>query len=290
MDQNQNSTGSVAVIGAGTMGAGIAHLSAAGGYRTLLIDTTEATATQGRQRVADFLAESVRRGKVTPEERETILSAIETTTDLDAVSNVDFIVEAVVEDPDVKGKVLGDLSKRAANAVIATNTSAIPIAALAANVENPSRFAGLHFFNPPQLMRLVEIVAAIHTTEETTERLRSFVDQLGKKGVVVRDRPGFLVNNLLMPYLNQAIREFDAGLATADDLDTAVELGLGYPMGPLKLLDLIGLDVHLHATQAAYNETYEERFAPPALLRRKVAAGQHGTKAGHGFRTDQEES
>jgi 3-hydroxybutyryl-CoA dehydrogenase len=286
--ESSEGSGSVAVIGAGTMGAGIAQLCAEAGYRTVLIDTSAETAALGRERVAAFMAEGVRRGKVTESEVARTLAAIETSGDLRDARDAEFVIEAVVENADVKLEVLREVSSLSPTSVIATNTSAVPIATLATGVEYPERFGGLHFFNPPQLMKLVEIVPAIGTSADTTTSLQALVSRIGKKGVVVRDRPGFLVNSLLMPYLNQVVAEFDDGLATAEDLDTAVELGLGHPMGPLKLLDLIGLDVHLHATEAAYRESYDIRFAPPALLRRMVSAGRLGDKARGGFHREEE--
>jgi 3-hydroxybutyryl-CoA dehydrogenase len=166
---------------------------------------------------------------------------------------------------------------------MATNTSALSVTELAATVPRPERFGGLHFFNPAPLMKLVEVVAAVQTSEETLDFLESFAKEIGKEPVRTKDRPGFLVNRLLMPYLNQVVQAYDDGLATAEDMDTALERGLGYPMGGLKLLDLIGLDIHLHATSAAYEQTHDPHLAPPPLLSRMVDAGYLGRKTGRGF-------
>jgi 3-hydroxybutyryl-CoA dehydrogenase len=175
-------------------------------------------------------------------------------------------------------------------AIVATNTSSLSVTELAAAVARPERFAGLHFLNPAQLMPLVEVVRALQTADETVAALVEFSRRIGKEPVEVRDRPGFLVNSLLIPYLNQVIQSYDDGLAPADDLDLTVKLGLGYPMGPLELLDLIGLDVHLHASEAAYELTRRPELAPPPLLRKMVAAGYLGRKTGRGFRAGAEPS
>jgi 3-hydroxybutyryl-CoA dehydrogenase len=174
--------------------------------------------------------------------------------------------------------------------VITTNTSALSVTDLAAAVSHPHRFAGLHFFNPAPVMRLVEVVRALQTDDATVAALLGFAEAIGKVAVEVKDRPGFLVNRLLLPYLNDVVQAYDDGLASARDVDVAIELGLGHPRGPLALLDLIGLDVHEHATAAAYADTLDPQFAPPPLLSRMVTAGYHGRKTGRGFRVGTEEA
>jgi 3-hydroxybutyryl-CoA dehydrogenase len=177
----------------------------------------------------------------------------------------------------------------AEDALIASNTSALSLTELAVSVDSPQRFAGLHFFNPAQLMDLVEVVAAIQTAPETVATLTATAEAVGKKPVSTKDRPGFLLNRLLMPYLNQAVQAYDDEIASAEDIDTAVELGLGYPIGPLRLLDMIGLDVHHHATDAAYAQTRDVHFSPPPLLSRMVDAGYLGKKSGTGLRLSPED-
>jgi 3-hydroxybutyryl-CoA dehydrogenase len=275
----------VAVLGMGTMGAGIAQVCATAGLEVVVLEATEERWQEGRGRMERFLAEGVRRGKVDAEARDGALSRVVGTVADDDLRGAQLVIEAVVEDLEVKRDVLARAAAAVGEAaIIATNTSAMSVTRLAAGVPVPERFAGLHFFNPAPLMPLVEVVPAVQTSEATTRVLEDFVRRLGKHSVVTMDRPGFLVNRLLMPYLNQAVQDYDDGLAEADDLDAALELGLGYPMGPLKLLDLIGLDNHLHATQAAWEQTRDPHAVPPPLLERLVDAGRLGRKTGHGFR------
>jgi 3-hydroxybutyryl-CoA dehydrogenase len=276
---------SVAVLGLGLMGRGIAQVIAQAGIPVVVLETGEDRLAAGVEAIADFLAEGVRRGKVTPEQREASLGRITGTTDVADLATADLVIEAVVERAEVKRELLaavGDVV--AAEAVLATNTSALSVTDLAAAVPGPQRVAGLHFFNPAPLMPVVEVVAALQTDPAVTAALTAFVERIGKVAVPVRDRPGFLVNKLLMPYLNDVVGELDAGLASAEDIDTALRLGLGYRMGPLELLDLIGLDTHHHATTSAYRATLDPQFAPPPLLGQMVAAGYLGRKSGRGFR------
>jgi 3-hydroxybutyryl-CoA dehydrogenase len=275
----------VAVLGMGTMGAGIAQVCGAAGLDVVVLEATEERFREGCARMDRFLQEGVRRGKVTADERDAVLGRVTGTTSAQDVGGSELVIEAVVEDLEVKRDVLRVVGAAVTDeTVIATNTSALSVTTLAACVPHPERFGGLHFFNPAPLMRLVEVVAATQTSQDTCEALEAFAGLIGKEAVVTKDRPGFLVNRLLMPYLNQAVQDYDDGLAKADDLDAAVELGLGYPMGPLKLLDLIGLDNHLHATQAAWEQTRDAHLVPPPLLERLVDAGRLGRKAGQGFR------
>jgi 3-hydroxybutyryl-CoA dehydrogenase len=207
-------------------------------------------------------------------------------TDATALAGVDIVIESVTEKLQVKHELLAQVAVVVGEQTpIVTNTSALSVTDLAAGLPNPSRVAGLHFFNPAPVMRTVEVVQALQTDEALLDRLMTLVESLDDKvPVPVRDRPGFLVNALLLPYLNDVITEYDNELATAEDLDVALELGLGYKTGPMRTLDLIGLDVHLHATEAAYEATRDARYAPPPLLRQMVAAGHLGTKNGRGFR------
>jgi 3-hydroxybutyryl-CoA dehydrogenase len=279
----------VAVLGFGTMGAGIAQVCAQAGYAVVVLETTEERLADGRRRLEAFLAEGVRRGKTPEETRAAVLERVRGVTTPAELAGCGWVIEAVVEDLAVKRALLPEVAAAVGEAaIIATNTSALSVTELATAVPRPERFGGLHFFNPAPLMRLVEVVRALQTADATVQALLDFAVRLGKEPVETRDGPGFLVNRLLMPYLNQVVQAYDDGIASARDIDTAVELGLGYPMGALTLLDLIGLDTHLHATEAAYRDTLDPKFAPPPLLRRMVAAGYLGRKSGRGFRVGSE--
>lgn len=266
------------------MGAGIAQVCAAGGLEVQLFDSAQERVDAGLERIDGFLAGSVERGKLSDAKRDEIRGRVSDARDFADLAQTQLVIEAVSENLEVKRQVLRRFGEAvAADAIVATNTSAIPITDLADSVPNPERFAGMHFFNPAPLMGLVEVIGGLRTSEDTLVRLMDLADRLGKEPVRTKDRPGFLLNRLLMPYLNQAIREYDDGLADADDLDAALELGLGYPVGPLRLLDMIGLDVHLHATTAAWEQTRDPHLVAPPLLRRMVAAGRLGNKSGSGF-------
>jgi len=276
--------GNVAVLGFGTMGAGIAQVCALAGREVVVLEESEERLEDGRQRLEAFLGEGVRREKVMEEERDETLARVRGTTEVGDLAGSGVVIEAVVEDLETKRALLPVVADVVGEgAIMATNTSALSVTELAATVPRPERFGGLHFFNPAPLMKLVEVVAAVQTSEETLDFLESFAKEIGKEPVRTKDRPGFLVNRLLMPYLNQVVQAYDDGLATAEDMDVALEEGLGYPMGGLKLLDLIGLDVHLYATSAAYEQTHDPHLAPPPLLSRMVDAGYLGRKSGRGF-------
>lgn len=274
----------VAVLGLGTMGAGIAQVCAQAGYEVMTLESSEELLEKGRQRIKSFLDEGIRKEKVTEEIRDETLARVQGTTEVPELSGAEIVIEAVIENVEAKRELLPAVSETVGErAIITTNTSALSVTELAATVPSPERFAGLHFFNPAPIMPLVEIVAAEQSSEETLQTLQVFTEDIGKQPVRTKDRPGFLVNRLLMPYLNQVVQAYDDGLASAEDMDIALEKGLGYPMGGLKLLDLIGLDIHLHATSAAYEQTHSPHLAPPPLLSRMVDAGYLGRKAGQGF-------
>ncbi|MQA11448.1 MAG: 3-hydroxybutyryl-CoA dehydrogenase [Pseudonocardiaceae bacterium] len=275
----------IAVLGYGTMGAGIAQVCAQAGQLVTVLETDELRIDGGRRQLAEFLDGGVTRGKLTDEERMRVLDSVTGTTEIAYLAGVDLVIEAVSENLEVKRNVLARVAEAVGeDVVIATNTSALAVTELAASVPNPGRFAGLHFFNPAPVMKLVEVVRAVRTDKSTVDTLLEFSERIGKVAVEAKDRPGFLVNRLLMPYLNDVVQAYDDGLASAEDIDVALELGLGYPTGPLGLLDLIGLDVHEHATRNAYQATLDPQFAPPPLLSRMVAAGHLGRKSGRGFR------
>ncbi len=275
----------VAVLGMGTMGSGIALTCAQAGLPVTVLETEDAALTRGAGQIRAFLAGGISRGKLTTEQANEIAGRITGTTEIGALAGSQLVIEAVVESLEVKLELLPRVATVVGEQVaIATNTSALSVTELASSVPDPGRVGGLHFFNPAPLMKLIEVVEALPTRPETIATLTGFGAQLGKYTVVVKDRPGFLVNRLLMPYLNQLIQAYDDGVASGEDLDTALELGLGYPMGGLRLLDLIGADTHHHATSAAYEQTADPHLAPPSLLTRMVDAGYLGDKADRGFR------
>ena len=280
----------VAVLGLGTMGAGIAQLVASSGRTVTALEADEERARAGRDRLAAFLARGLERGQTSEADRDAILDRVTATIDPADLAACDLVIEAVSEQREVKAEVLGRVAEHLDPAApITTNTSALSVTDLATRVPHPERVAGLHFFNPAPLMSVVEVVRAISTAADIADRLVAFVESLGKTPVLVKDRPGFLVNHLLMPYLNDVLQAYDDGLADAQDIDTAIRLGLGYRLGPLELLDMIGLDVHEHATRSAYEATHDPAFAPPPLLAQMVAAGHLGRKTGRGLRVGGDE-
>ncbi|NLE82782.1 MAG: 3-hydroxyacyl-CoA dehydrogenase family protein [Rhodococcus sp.] len=266
------------------MGAGIVDLCARAGLSVLVLDQSPERLDAGHRAITEFHAAGIARGLTDPALLEQVTQRITGTVDPADLAAADLIVEAVTEDEGVKAEVLGRVATHVSEeCVIASNTSGLSVTRLATYVSRPERFGGLHFFNPAQLMRLVEVIRPIQADKATVGTLVAFAERIDRHPVVVKDRPGFLVNHLLIPYLNQAIQEYDDGLATCADLATAVKLGLGYPMGPLQLLDRIGLDTHLHATGVIYEDTADPGFAAPALLRELVAAGRLGRKTGSGI-------
>lgn len=287
MSESTPDFATIGVLGLGTMGAGIAQVLAASGRTVVAVETDTARLEAGLAAVAAFLDGGIARGKVTEADKRAVLNRITGTTSVEELRGADAVLECVTENAEVKTALLTEVAAVVGDRVpLLTNTSALSVTDLAACLPEPGRVAGLHFFNPAPIMRTVEIVRALQSEEQLIDRLVALVDTLDDKvAVVVDDRPGFLINALLLPYLNDVVAEYDEGLATAEDIDTALELGLGYKTGPLKLLDMIGLDVHLHATEAAHAATGDPRYAPPPLLRRMVAAGRLGIKSGHGFRT-----
>ncbi len=276
--------GKVGVVGCGTMGSGIAEVAARAGYPVLVREPTPELVEKGLERIRASTARAERRGKLRPEEREALLARIEGTTDLARLAGCGVVVEAAPEDLELKRELLRDLdSLLGPDAIIATNTSSLSITALAAATKRPERVVGLHFFNPAPVMALVEVVRGLLTSEATVEKARSFAEDLGKTPVVVGDSPGFLVNALLVPYLNNAVKMVERGYASPEDVDRAMTLGAGHPMGPLALLDLIGLDVALAVQEVLYRETGDPSLAPSALMKRMAAAGLLGRKVGKGF-------
>ncbi|MFJ4081508.1 3-hydroxybutyryl-CoA dehydrogenase [Streptomyces iakyrus] len=276
----------VGVVGAGQMGRGITEVCARAGIPVTLCDVTEDRARAGLAGVADSLLKAEKRGAVTPEERAHALAGISVTGDLSRLGGADLVIEAAVEDERAKTSLfrqLGDIVTDP-EAVLASNTSSIPIARLAAAAGRPETVIGLHFFNPVPVMPLVEIVPSLHTSASTEQRVRAFADDvLGKTTIVAQDRAGFVVNSLLIPYLLAAVRMVASGTATAEDIDTGMTAGCAHPMGPLRLADLIGLDTVAAIGEALYEEYREPLYAPPPLLRRMVESGLLGRKSGRGF-------
>ena len=275
---------SVGVIGAGVMGSGIVEVCARAGLRTVFLEAEDEFVSAGRQRIERSLSHAVERGKLGAEERDEVLERISGTTDVGDLADVDLVIEAATEDPEIKRALFVRLDEVIRpEVVLASNTSSIPIVELGAVTQRPDRVVGMHFFNPVPVMDLIEIVRSIATSDETVEFARAFGAVLGKETVLSRDRAGFIVNTLLVPYLNSAVRMLDEGFASREDIDTAIRLGLAHPMGPLTLMDLIGLDTCLHIADVLYEEFRDPAFAPPPLLKRMVTAGRLGRKSGRGF-------
>ena len=278
----------VFVAGAGLMGHGIGQVHAAIGKRVTLYEPDLARATAGRDRIAANLDRSVAKGKIDEAARDQILGRISATSDLGAVRDADLIVEAVFEDLGVKQALWRELDERASpGAIFASNTSSISIDSLASAVspERSERFVGMHFFSPVPVMPLVELIRGASTTDATEAAIRELTEALGKKLIVSADRPGFIVNRILMPFLAEAMHALEDGTGTADDIDTGAKVGLNHPMGPLELADFIGLDVCLNVMQVEYEGLGQEHFKPPRVLVDLVAAGHLGQKTGRGFHT-----
>jgi 3-hydroxybutyryl-CoA dehydrogenase len=275
----------IAVIGAGLMGSGIAQVAAHAGHEVVLHDTTSAALESALTAIASSQQRFVAKGTMTADDADAARARISTSTELADVEGAEMVVEAVFEQLDVKREVFAKLASIvSADALLATNTTAIPITHIASSVSRPERVVGTHFFSPVPMMRLCELVRGFHTSDDTLARAREFAESVGKTCVVVnRDVAGFVTSRLLVALLNEAVSIVDAGIATADDVDVACQLGFGHTMGPLATLDLTGLDVILHAANNIYDATRDEKFAPPELLSRMVAAGLLGRKSGEGF-------
>lgn len=279
-----DSKGRVAVLGAGTMGSGIAQVAAAAGYTVMLHDLYETQLSRARDTMASSLDRLVAKGKLTPADRDRTLASVLTTTAFDqAVRDADIVVEAVPEKIDLKMEVFRALDRSApSGALLASNTSSLSITELANAVREPARVVGLHFFNPVPVMELVEVVRGVRTSDATIESALAFVSALGKTPIVVRDFPGFATSRLGVALGAEAMRMLEQGVASAEDIDRAMELGYRHPMGPLKLTDLVGLDVRLAILEHLHRELGEQ-FRPPAILRQMVRAGKLGKKTGEGF-------
>jgi 3-hydroxybutyryl-CoA dehydrogenase len=274
----------VGVIGCGLMGSGISEVVARAGQTAVVLETSDELVERGRRRIETSTLRAVERGRLDAEERTAVLGRISLTTDVQDLADVDLVIEAATEDHDTKVGMFRRLDEvTKPEVILASNTSSIPIADLGAATSRPDKVLGMHFFNPVPAMGLIELVRAISSSDDTMAFGRAYGVVLGKTTVESRDRAGFIVNALLIPYLNGAIRMLEDGFATREDIDTAVHLGLNHPMGPLRLIDLIGLDTHLFIADVLFEEFKEPTYAPPPLLRRMVTAGRLGRKAGRGF-------
>jgi 3-hydroxybutyryl-CoA dehydrogenase len=274
----------VGVVGAGFMGSGIAESAARAGHHVVLYEPSEAPLERSRKRIAESVDRGVRRGKLDPGQAQEMIERIEWVSDLDALGHADLVIEAVTEDPKVKGQLFADLDRRLPDAkLLASNTSSIPIAQIASWTQRPERVIGLHFFSPVPVMKLVEIVVALDTSEQVVAYAEEFTRAIGKHPIRTKDRSGFIVNMLLVPYLMAAVRMYEDGFASREDIDEGMKLGAGHPMGPLTLCDFIGLDVLYAVCDSLYEEFKRPEYAPPPLMKRMVVSGHHGRKTGRGF-------
>jgi 3-hydroxybutyryl-CoA dehydrogenase len=274
----------VGVLGCGLMGSGIAQVCAAAGYKTIVREVDEVSLNKGLVRVTKFLDDGVAKGKVEAAARDQTLGNLSGTTTFDALKDCDLIIEAIVESLLDKKETYASLEKIVKpETIFLSNTSSLCITELAAATARPDRFGGLHFFNPVPLMKLVEVIRALTTSDETYRAVFAFAQSLGKEPITAPDRPGFIVNRLLVPYLLDAIRAYENGLGTLEDIDNGMKLGCGYPMGPFTLLDFVGLDTTYYIANIMFEEFREPAYAPPPLLKRMVLAGRLGRKSGRGF-------
>lgn len=275
----------IGVVGAGSMGSGIANLAAINGFTVVLHDIEERFLDIAIQRMNGFMSKSVARGKMTVEDQKEALARIRTTTHLEDMKEADVVIEAVLENLELKKEIFSKLDKIVAEGVIlATNTSSMSITEIASATKRPERVAGMHFFNPAQLMKLVEVVRGYRTSDETIEELKALSKQLSKEPVEVKkDSPGFIVNRIMIPQFIEAIKLLEEGVASAEDIDKAVTLGLNYPMGPFTLQDFAGVDIGYHVMEYFKQELNNDQYAPPLLLKQLVRAGRLGKKTGAGF-------
>ena len=276
----------VGVVGCGLMGSGIAQVCAQLGQRTIVREVDEALVEQGLGRIRAFLDAGVARGKTTAAARDAALANLTGTTDVADLAGADVVIEAIVENLDAKHEMLAALEAVVGpHTLVASNTSSLCITEMAASMRHPGRFLGLHFFSPVPVMKLVEVIRGLATSDETYRRAMEFATTLGKDPITAPDRPGFIVNRLLIPYLLDAIRAHESGVGTIEDIDKGMTMGCGHPMGPFTLLDFIGLDTTYYIANIMYEEFRDPAYAAPPLLRRMVTAGRLGRKSGRGFYT-----
>jgi 3-hydroxybutyryl-CoA dehydrogenase len=274
----------VGVCGAGLMGNGIAQTCASAGFNVVLMEVAQEPLDRGMKSIAKSLDKFVEKGKLSQADRDAAFGRIKPTTDVADMKGCDLVIEAIVENVEIKTKLFRQLDELLApHGIICTNTSSLCVIELAAKTKRPNRVAGLHFFNPVPIMKLVEVVKTIATTQDVVDALFDFSRKLGKEPILAQDTPGFVVNRLLIPYLLYAIRCYEGGLASKEDIDKGMKLGCGYPMGPLELLDFVGLDTTYYIAEIMFDEFKDPAMAAPPLLKRMVLAGRHGRKSGKGF-------
>jgi 3-hydroxybutyryl-CoA dehydrogenase len=276
----------VGIVGSGIMGAGLAEVAARAGHSVVVRSRTQEGADAVVAKIGKGLDKQVAKEKMAADERDQIMGRIRSTDHLGQLANCDLVIESVVEDLEVKKALFAELEQIVKpEGILATNTSTLPVVELAMSTQRPEKVCGIHFFNPAPMMKLVEIVQPITASDETIDKATSFAEHCGKDAVHVQDRAGFVVNALLFPYLNNAIRLWENGTASMEDIDTAMMGGCNFPMGPFALLDLVGLDTSLAILEALYEDSKDHNYSPAVALRRKVVAGQLGRKSGRGFYT-----
>ena len=274
----------VGVCGSGLMGSGIAQVAAMAGYDVVVLETDKAALERGMASIRKSLDKFVEKGTLIGQDRDATLQRLETTTNVEDVKKSDLVIEAIIENMPAKKELFKKLDALLAReAIICSNTSSLCIIEMASVTKRPKQVAGLHFFNPVPLMKLVEVVKTIVTSQETIDTLFAFAAKVGKKPILAQDTPGFIVNRLLVPYLLYAIRMYECGLASKEDIDEGMKLGCGHPMGPLTLLDFVGLDTTYYIAEIMFDEFKDPLMAPPPLLKRMVLAGHYGRKSGKGF-------
>ena len=274
----------VGVVGGGLMGRGVVEVSLLNGYDVVVSEINQELLTKALAGIDSSLEKLVKNGKLTAEQKANALKRFKGTTNTEDFKVCDLVIEAAIENLDLKKKIFGDLDKICPpQTILATNTSCLSVMDIAAATKRQDRVLGVHFFNPVPLMKLVELVKTIATSNDTLQVARAFVESIGKEVVVATDSPGFIVNRLLLPFLIEAVKMLESGVATKEDIDKAVKLGLNHPMGPIALADFIGLDTAYFICAAMYDDLKEPRFAPPILLKKMVASGRHGRKSGKGF-------
>jgi 3-hydroxybutyryl-CoA dehydrogenase len=272
------------VVGCGLMGSGIAEVAARSGYATVVRETSQELLAKGRGRVEKSMRAAVERGKLPAAERDQALGRIRFTTELEEFADCDLVVEAATENPEAKKQIFGSLDRICRpEAILASNTSSIPIIELATATRRPAQVVGLHFFNPVPVMKLVEVIRTIVSSEASVQAARALAESLGKRPIIAKDRAGFVVNVLLVPYLLDAVRLLEQGVASKEDIDEGMRLGCGHPMGPLQLLDFVGIDTTYFIAEIMFEEFKDSRYAAPTLLRQMTVAGLHGRKSGRGF-------
>lgn len=274
----------VAIIGFGAMGSGIAHVCALAGKDVRVVEMSAEAIERDLKQIDSFLARGVSKGRLTEEQRVATMGRIKTSQDLSFAHGADLVIEAVTENLKVKQEIFQKLdANMAPTAILASNTSALSVTEIAAGTNHPERICGLHFFNPAPVLPLVEVIRAERTSEETMTTAYSFVQEINKEPIVCGDTPGFVVNRILIPLMNDVARIYESGVASAEDIDKGCRYGLNWPIGPLALCDLVGLDVHVHASEALWEAYREPRFMAPPILQRMVKAGKLGRKSGAGF-------